>query len=356
MENKEHRRKSKRHPVRWKAAVVFDKADGKPVVHTETQDLSVGGTAIYSNYGDLTGTVVTLLLAQPVRHGGEAPKMLKIRARVVSSMQSPSTSGFRHGLSFVEAKDDALDVLAQILGAEESGRAGGAAPAAPATPPAAAGSSRLAKLKQLALEKQSAEKKPEQQADIDARVSGAMERAYRFLKEFTDQLNIVNPAYAKEYSIVGVPNFDDLAWERGHIDLRTRETSPITKVYEKITLEFKLSAKKQLRVTRDSPADEKLRQMLLETRIGFSAQQERNERGSIVRTTFAIPCEIKAYLELIGKFDTGKLLLRTSNIGNFGTMEHVLAPEAVTEEALDEFTGFILGESSRIGPLLLKNA
>jgi hypothetical protein len=33
-----------------------------------------------------------------------------------------------------------------------------------------------------------------------------------------------------------------------------------------------------------------------------------------------------------------------------------VAPEAVTEESLEELTGFILGESSRVGPLLLKNA
>ena len=40
----------------------------------------------------------------------------------------------------------------------------------------------------------------------------------------------------------------------------------------------------------------------------------------------------------------------------FGTLEHVLAPEAITEESLVELSRFMLGESRRIGPLLLKDA
>src|SRR3954470_20287588 len=73
MEDKDHRRKSKRYPVKWKAAAVFDKTAGKPILHTETHDLSLGGAAIQSDYGDLTGSTITLLLAQPPRQG-EQPR------------------------------------------------------------------------------------------------------------------------------------------------------------------------------------------------------------------------------------------------------------------------------------------
>jgi hypothetical protein len=359
MENKDHRRKSKRHPIRFKAAVVFDKAQGKPILHTETQDLSIGGAAIYSNYGDLTESLVTLLLAQPAQHSGEAPKMLKIGARVVSSVRSPAMSGFRHGLSFVQLKDDDLSILTEILRAAESARPGAdAIPAGhqAATPAAPEGSSRLARFRQLAVAMRSEEKKPDPQQEINALVGGAVEKAYRYLKDFTEQLNIVKPAYAKEYSIGGVPKFDGLRWAGSQIEYQTRQTSPDTKVYEKLMLHFRLFADKQLRVTRDSPADEKLKQMLVETGIKFTTEEERNDRGSVVRRTFVLPCEVKASLQLIGNFDTGKLLLRARNVERFGMLDHVLAPEAITEESLDELTGFMIGESSRIGPLLLRNA
>lgn len=264
----------------------------------------------------------------------------------------------------IEASDQEA-VPGSILSAAESARPGreaipaahpAATPVAPATPSTPEGSSRLAKFKQLALATQSEAKKSDSQQEINALVSGAVEKAYRYLKEFTEQLNIVKPAYVKEYSFVGVPKFDGLIWKSSQIDIRTRETSPTSKTYEQFTLHFRLSANKQLRATRESPADEKLKQLLLDTKIKFTTQEERNERGSIVRTAFVLPCEVEASLQLVGNFDTGKLLLRTRNVEDFGMLEHVLAPEAITEESLDELTGFILGESSRIGPLLLKNA
>jgi len=265
----------------------------------------------------------------------------------------------------IDASDQEA-ILGSTFGAAKSARPGGeivpdalpsATPNAAPTPSAREGSSRLAKFKQLSLTKQSEEKtsKAASQQEIDARVGGAVERAFLYLKEFTEHLNIVKPAYAKEYSIVGVPKFEGLLWDGSQIDFRTRESSPMTRVYEQLTLHFRLSANKQLRATRDIPADEKLKQALLDAKIKFATQEERNERGSLVRRTFVLPCKVEAALQLIGNFDTGKLLLSTHNIGHFGTLEHVLATEAITEESLDELTGFILGESNRIGPLLLKN-
>lgn len=365
MENKEHRRKSKRYPVRWKAAVVFDKADGKPILHTQTEDLSTGGAAIRSNYGDLTGTVVTLLIAHAAPQGGEPPKMLKIRARVVSSVQSPAATGFRHGLSFVQSADDGLNVLAGLLGAAESAAAAAtpaAAPGAPAATPApaaaagASAGSRLERLKQLAQAKAAEEKKPDTQPEIDARVSAAVEKAYRYLKDFIEQLNALKPPYEKAYAILGIPNFDGLVWDAGEINLRTRETSPTTKVFDHFTLQFRLAANKQLRVDREPPTHEKLKQVLNDNKIAFSSHEHRSEKGMVVRASFVIPCEVKATLQLMGNFTTGKLLLRTRNVERFGLLEHVVAPEAITDESLDELTGFILGENTRVGPLLLKGA
>lgn len=230
-----------------------------------------------------------------------------------------------------------------------------AQPVAPAAQSISEGSSRLAKFKQLALAKQSDEKKSDSPQEIIALVSGVVEKAYRYLKEFTEQLYLVKPAYAKEYSIVGVPKFDGLVWESSRIDFRTREISPALKVYEQFTLHYRLSAGKLLRASRESPAEEKLIRLLRETKIEFTAQEERNDRGSVVRTTFVIPCEVKASLHLLGDFATGKLTLKMRNVEHFGTLERVISPEAITEKSLDELAGYIIGESSSHGLTLLKS-
>ena len=365
MEHKEHRRKSKRYPIRWKAAVVFDKAAGKPILHTETYDLSAGGAAVQSEYGDLTGTTINLLLAQPPRQSGEQPKMLKVRARVVSSTQTPGKAGYRHGLSFIPSPNDGLDALEELLKAAGAGAPVAGAPppaqsppAAPALPAAAAGSGRLAQLKQMAQAKLTEAQAPDPREEVEQRIGEALKRAYWYWKELAEQLNVVKPAYAnKGYVIAGVPEFGGLAWEVGAVDSRVREIKLETKLFTRASLTFHLSAgNKVARAVREFPASEKLKQLLKDYQIEFSTQDVRNERGSIERTSFGFQCKVKASLTLEGNLETGKLLLKMVNVEHFGMMEHVLSPDAITQESLEELTGVILGETGRVGPLLTKNA
>lgn len=359
MEKKEHRRESKRFPVCWQAAVVFDKSDGRPVLHTQTQNLSSSGAAIHSEHEDLKGSRVTVLLAHPPLREGETPRMLKVRARIVSSVRVPKKPGFRHGLRFLRSPGDGLDVLEELLNAAAAGGRDDekGAPAASASAlPVAAGGGRLAQLKQVAQSKLTEPKKPDAQEETNAQVSDALQRAFKYLKDLAEQLDIVQPAYARGYTIVGVPEFSGLAWESGRTDVRTREISPGKKLFEQVTLTFRISGKKQIRVTRESPASDRLRQVLTDNKIEFKVRDERNDRGSFARTVFDFPCEVKASVLLEGNFKTGRILLKMRNVERFGILDHELAPEAITEESLEEFAGFILSETSRIGPLLLKSA
>lgn len=334
MNKPEHRRRSSRHAVRWQAAVVFDHPAGKPVVHTETEDLSADGAAIATAHGDLTGSAVTLLLALPSRRSGEAPRVHKVRARVVSTVRSPGMERYRHGLSFVRAPGDGLDELDRVLGAVASQ----APPRRLARTRAADGEAR------------------ETQEQLDAAVSGALETAYRYLRGFVQRVNAEHPSFPRGYAIPGVPEFSGLMWLEGQVDYHTREISPAVRLYERVSLRYLLSARKQVHVEREFPASQKLEQYLADSGIEFSSQGTWNKRGSLVKTTFEFPCDVAASLVLQGQFDSGRLLLRASNVAGFGTVEQILAPAAVSEKSLDELAAFILGESAHLGGRLLQGA
>jgi hypothetical protein len=344
MSKPEHRRRSSRHAVRWKAAVVFDHPHGKPVVHTETEDLSADGAAIFTGHGDLTGSVVTLLLALPSRTSGEAPRVHKVRARVVSTVRSPGMQQYRHGLSFMRTAGDGLDELDRLLGA--------VAPQAMSGEAAEGG--RLARLRPHAREMAGEAREPQEQ--IDAAVSRALERAYRYLRDFAQKLNSEHPSFPRGYAIPGVREFGGLMWLEGQVDYHTREVSPAVRLYERVSLRYLLSARKHVHVEREFPASQKLEQFLADSGIEFSSQGTWNKRGSLVKTTFEFPCDVTASLVLQGQFDTGRLLLRASNVAGFGTVEQILAPAALNEKSLDELGAFILGESVHLGRFLLQGA
>ena len=330
-------------------ALEFDEDDEKRVVQSFIRDLSTVGAAVHTNDHDLTGTVVRLSIAYP-----DAPehKPLKIRARVVSSVRKPGMTQYRHGLSFIRLPFDGRAELEKILRSLP--------PDAKREEPAAASErdgvalrrGRLAQLRELAEAKRAEAKKPDRRDVSDAAISEALRTAYQYLKDLAEQLNVIHPVYARTYAIPGVPDFKRLAWEAGNADFRTREPTPILKYYDHVSLRFKLSASKEISTSLEYPASEKLKQFLDEGRIAYTSNDMYHARGAIEGTKFIIPCEVKASLLLYIQLDLGKLLLRTINVSDFGTQNHILSPEAITEESLDELTAFILGEAREPGPSL----
>lgn len=233
-------------------------------------------------------------------------------------------------------------------------------PAQPVPAPVASSlgpSSLLDNLKQQAQVKlKGDEQKTTQQIELLQRISKALESAFQYVNDLTSQLNILKPPYANAYPFFGVVDFDQLAWQEGRADYRMQQVSSEDRFYEQVTLRYRLVGPQQFSVTRENPAQEKLRKALFDHGIAFTSDEVRNDRSRVERATFNFPCEIKAGLLFAGNFETGKLLLRTRNIARFGTMEFQMEPEAINHEALDELTRLILGESNRIAQIFHRTA
>lgn len=355
MHANEHRRKTKRFPVRWKTAVVFEKPHAKPTLHTQTVDLSSGGAAIVSEHGDIAGATVTLLLAQPTRDGAAAPRMLKVRAEVVSCVETKQRSGYRHGLRFLRAPDDGLDALEDLLRVAADAVHAAAAPAgaAPASP---APAGRLARLKEMAQAKLAEPAKVDPQEEINEKITSALFRAYEYLKALAEQLDVVRPPYPKGYTIVGLPEFTGLTWKSGRVDFRSREVGKDKKIWEQVSFNVLLSADKKIKVQRESPATERLQRALDDHRIRYHASEARNDRGAVKHTTFTIECDVPVLVVFEGDFQTGRIKMRLRDVERWGSSEYMLYPEAITEAALEEFAGVLLGETHKVGPLILQGA
>ena len=333
MPETESRRKFIRYPVQWSAAVVFDGDKKKPVLLTRTEDLSAGGVAVHSRYQDLTGSMVTLLLDRSASGSTALPKLLRIRARVVSTERAPGEETFRHGLGFVRSQDDGLDVIETLIA--ESG--------------AVAPKDR----RQVAREKREQARQQAKEASPavaqggsflqrQARISAALERAYRYLDDFTSRLNIEKPVYSNTYSMIGVRQFSGLKWEGGSVELRKREAASGEEIYEQVSMDFCLASDGKLRVTRDRAGSERLRQVLIDRHVQFTCHDERGARGASGWKTFVLTCKVVAGLQLTGDVESGEIRLNTRNIEEFGEVQYILQPEDLDQESLRELTDRIL--------------
>src|SRR5262249_17482594 len=152
--------------------------------------------------GDLTGTTVTILLAAPGANEGETQKMIRLTAKFVSSRQTPDTPGYRHGMSFINTPPEGVAGLEQLLKAAAAGTesvdpgevALAKAARAAATPAPAAPVGRLAALKAAAAQKtadDAAKAKAESKEEKEDKVSAALNRAYFYLKDLVEQLDVL---------------------------------------------------------------------------------------------------------------------------------------------------------------------
>lgn len=356
MTSRELRRRTRHYPVGWKVAVEVPDEEGKQVIQTEIRDLSATGAAIRAGYRELTGSIVKLSITWP--GAPDEKKPLRIRARVVSSSRTAGMSQYRHGLSFIRLPFDGRKELERMLQAlpVAAKRDGPVSPIAEAGDRAAARRGRLAELRRLADAKRAEVKPPDRRDEVDASLSEALRIAYDYLKDLTEQLNVIKPAYRNVYVLPGLPEFPSLAWEEGKADFHMREVTPVLKRHDRVSLRFRLAGPKEIQVTREYPASEKLKQFLEEAGILYASNDMYNERGAVAGSKFIVPCEAKASLVLTNELALGKVLLRASNVAGFGALSHLLAPESIDDESLDELTAFILGETKGLGARLLRNA
>jgi hypothetical protein len=228
-----------------------------------------------------------------------------------------------------------------------------AAVSAPAPTPAAPAGGLLDKLKREAAAKQMTDSQIfTLQAQRKRFVSDALQMAYAYLNDLAEQLNVLKPAVPTVYNLIGLADMDGLVWQEGRADYRLKADELDDRFYEQVVLRYRLAAPRELRIERESPGHNLLRDALSERNITYKEVEIRNARNQLTGSRFIFPCEIKAGLAFGADYANGEVRLQLRNIQRFGALDYRLTPEAVDSGSLEELAHFILGEGKRIEKLL----
>lgn len=234
----------------------------------------------------------------------------------------------------------------------EKPRAETAPPAAPNPPPAgkpgtAPHVSLLDQLRQQAQSRQhdDAARQRELKA-LSQRLDGALRRIFSYCHELVQQLNIVRPPVERHYNLLGNIDISGLEWQKGFADYRTRPDSAGA-LYEVVTLSCQLARPDQLRIERDGLAAENFRKTLFDNGVVFTCDEIRNTRHMVEKVIFSIAADVKVNLRWCADPNRGAVVLETRNLERFGSLNYVLAPEAIDSVMLDELGRLLLGHPSR---------
>jgi hypothetical protein len=206
----------------------------------------------------------------------------------------------------------------------------------------------LDRLKQQAQAVQHSTVKRDADEEVRAfHLSASLGAGFHYLNDLIKQLNIIKPAVPKEFVFAGNIVFAEMSWVDGAADFRMLPTATEDRLYETMTVRFRLSAPHQLQVERDALGVEPLRKMLHDANIAFQLEERKNKRSQIESGLFTIPCEIKAGFLLKADYETNDLVLRTRNIDRFGMMEFRLQAGDLTQATLDELAQLMLGQENQ---------
>jgi hypothetical protein len=98
-------------------AVIITQEDGKLVkTHGKTQDISISGASIISEYNLLSPHPVTVCLLINPGDALNPPVIFEAQSKIVSSVLSHQQGGFRLGIEFIKIEGDGQKVLKKFLG------------------------------------------------------------------------------------------------------------------------------------------------------------------------------------------------------------------------------------------------
>ena len=178
-------------------------------------------------------------------------------------------------------------------------------------------------------------------------ISESLQTAYHYLREFCESLNILKPVRPGTYSILNVLRVENPPWQHGSADFREKADATGGQLFEQVSVSFRLGQGKELCIERENPAHMSVRNSLFDNNVTFTETEERNEHYQTVRTRFLITCDVKVEARLVADYERGDIRFIQKNVQRFGSSEFRLAPETLTQEALEEFANLLLGQESR---------
>lgn len=119
------RRDKPRARLQLRLAIVYPEHEGRPVqpiYHAKTHDVCMSGLSMIIDDNVFHEGVVTVILTLPPEHGWAAQKTITATARMTYAIHSSKLNGFKIGMTFLQFKEDAKELLqAAIL--REAGKA-----------------------------------------------------------------------------------------------------------------------------------------------------------------------------------------------------------------------------------------
>lgn len=200
-----------------------------------------------------------------------------------------------------------------------------------------------------------------QQAEVDAdrlrenarAVDLALRVAFKYLDDFSRQMNVLQMPVETPYRIPEVAEFRDLRMQDFHADYRTGNVGGKDR-FSEAYVSLRCVGKETTTVRQDVAKSRKLRDALWQFNVTHTVEEIRNLQGVVTAEVFRIRHDFPVQVSLEGDHDRGLLKLLARNLNEFGTLSYFLDARRFDEAGVEELAKQIIGQPSRLRELIWK--
>jgi len=212
---------------------------------------------------------------------------------------------------------------------------------APARPAGA-----LETLRSRAATRSPVEEQAQRSAETVARIDSGLRAAYRYFTEFAAELNRVLPTSGHPLEMVYLRQSPDTMLSDAFADYRTRKIAD-AHVCDYVVLRFKARYAPPPAIDLAGQDIQRGKEYLAGHNVPFALREtKRNDFGQVTHATLTlsglIPCEVMLRADL----EAMRIAIVLVNVRKIGRVRLSLAPEALTDELVDQLGRYALGLDS----------
>ncbi|HEY6094351.1 MAG TPA: serine/threonine-protein kinase [Gallionellaceae bacterium] len=176
----------------------------------------------------------------------------------------------------------------------------------------------------------------------------AMSRLHSYLMKFSNHVNAMKPALARQYRLDARTQFNQLKWEKSFTDARREDLRDAARL-SYVSFGITLCNTTDVMVVRPWNQLEALLRELQNLKLKVLNENDLNFRLARHESIQALlnPC-LSVLIEFTANYDNNTIDVRSLNFGLFGNERFALAADSVTPVMLDELGLFLLARSNQL--------
>ena len=175
----------------------------------------------------------------------------------------------------------------------------------------------------------------------------AMRRAFKYLNDLVNQLNVLKPDCARSYELQTSGRLEGLKLVDFFVDYRSKKIGDKDHL-DHIDLRFKCLNEQTLTVKKDSPMTIKsFVEYLHEHHIGHELREFKNEKRYVTHGEFKIPCVVRATATLKADGEHAQIHFLTRNVERFGSLDLTFDATEIDDNLMEEFAKFLIGQPNK---------